>query len=335
MYKVSEEIMTTIGIDVSKQKLDLAWLRELEPLKVKCKVFKNNKKDFLALIEWALGNTQQPIQNLHFVMEATGIYHEALAYALYKAGAKVSVVNPAKTHDYAKSQGRRSKTDKKDSVNIARYGTTQSLLLWQPEPSEIRQLKALISRYNMIDKDLQREYNRLEKVQITQVSDEVIRSINTLISELKKEQIRLRKLIEQHINQNPQLKKNRKYLESIPGVGPVIANLMMTMIGSRNFSTATQCSAYVGLNPVHYESGSSIKGGSHISKMGSSKIRAKLYMAAVVAIRYNPDIKQQYDRLLQRGKSKMSAICAAMRKLVQICFGVLKHQAYYQPQTLN
>jgi transposase len=335
MNKVSEEIMTKIGIDVGKTKLDVAWLRELEPLKVKCKVFKNNEKDFSILIEWALHNTQQSIDMLHFVMEATGIYHEALAYALFKAGAKVSVVNPAKIHAYAKSLGRRSKTDKKDSVTIARYGATQSLTLWQPEPIEIRQLKALVSRYNMIDKDLQRERNRLEKVQIAQVSDEVILSINTLIIELKKEQDRIKKLIDQHIDQNPQMKTDRKYLESIPGVGPVISKLMIAMIRSRNFSTATQCSAYVGLNPVHHESGTSIKGRSHISKMGDSKIRAKLYMAAVVAIQHNPDIKHQYERLLQHGKSKMSAICAAMRKLVQICFGVLKHQTNYQPQTQN
>lgn len=335
MYKVSKEVMTTIGIDVSKLKLDLAWLRELEPLKVKCKIFKNNKKDFPVLIEWILRNTGQRIEDLHFVMEATSIYHEMLAYALYNAGAKVTVVNPAKIKGYSQSLGRRSKTDKKDSVLIARYGATHTLPLWEPEPSEVRQLKALISRYNIIEKDLQREYNRLEKVEISQASEEVTRSINTLITEFKKEQIRLKKLIEQHINQNPQMKKNRKFLESIPGVGPVIANLMIAMIGSRNFSTATQCSAYVGLNPVHHESGSSIKGRSHISKMGDSKIRAKLYMAAVVATKCNPDIKQQYERLLKRGKSKMAAICAAMRKLVQICFGVLKHQTYYQPQTPN
>lgn len=130
MYKVSEENMTTIGIDVSKQKLDLAWLKGLEPLKVKCKIFKNKLEDFPALIDWVQRNTQQPIHGIHFIMEATGIYHEALAYALFQAGAKVSVINPAKIHNYAKSMGGRTKTDKKDSVNIARYGATQSPPLW-------------------------------------------------------------------------------------------------------------------------------------------------------------------------------------------------------------
>jgi len=94
------------------------------------------------------------------------------------------------------------------------------------------------------------------------------------------------------------------------------------VIGSRQFESASQCSAYLGLVPVQQESGSSIKGRSRLSKAGNPGIRAKLYMAAEVATRYNPDIKAQYERLTSKGK--MSALGAAMRKLVQICFGVLK-----------
>ena len=93
-----------------------------------------------------------------------------------------------------------------------------------------------------------------------------------------------------------------------------------------------QCAAYLGLAPVQHESGSSIKGRAKLSKAANPIIRAKLYMAAVVAIRYNPDIKAQYERLTSKDKSKMSALGAAMRKLVHICFGVLKHQQPYQPQ---
>jgi len=332
MYKVSEEIMIVIGIDVSKDKLDVAWLRSLEPLKVKSKIIKNTPEGYTALINWVEYNTQQSINELHFVMEATGVYHEALAYHLFEARANVSVINPAKISDYGKSLGSRTKTDKKDSVVIVRYGVTQSPPLWQPEATEIRQLKALIARYDAIEKDIQREKNRLEKASVSQVSNEVIDSITTVLTELKKEQARLKKLIDDHIEQHPQLKQDRKFLESIPGVGPVISSYMIAMIRSRDFNAARQCSAYVGLNPIHRESGTSVRGRSHLSKAGSAKIRAKLYMAAVVATKYNPDIKAQYERLLNRGKSKMLAIGAAMRKLVQICFGVLKHQSPYQPQ---
>lgn len=316
--------MTIIGIDVSKDKIDCAWLRDLSPVKVKTKILTNNAKGFKSLIEWAELNTKQPINEIHIVMEATGIYHEALAYVLHNAGAIVSVVNPAYMRSYAKSLGTRSKTDKKDSVVIARYGATQAPTPWQPEPDEIRQLKALIARFEAIEKDMQRENNRLEKVEISHVSTDVIQSINTIIEELGKEKKRIKKLIDNHIEQHPQLKKDRDLLQSIPSVGPVISQYMIALIHSRDFKSAKQCSAFTGLNPIMFESGTSVRGRARLSKMGNAKIRGKLYMAAVVAIQHNPDIKQQYERLLKNGKSKMAALGAAMRKLVQICFGVLK-----------
>ncbi len=148
--------------------------------------------------------------------------------------------------------------------------------------------------------------------------------------QLKVERKRLENLINQHLNQHPNLKKDRALLESIPGIGPILSRLMIAVIRSRHFTAAPQCAAFVGVVPVQFESGSSVRGRSRLSKAGNANIRAKLYMAAVVAIQHNPDIKQQYERLLKNGKSKMSAIGAAMRKLVQICFGVLKHQTPYQ-----
>jgi transposase len=153
-----------------------------------------------------------------------------------------------------------------------------------------------------------------------------------MIELLETEQKRLDKLIEDHINKHEELKKNKELLKSIPGVGKVIATRILMVIGSRDFKSASQCSAYLGLVPVEHESGSSIRGRPRLSKAGNPIIRAKLYMAAVVAIQHNPDINAQYERLTARGKSKMSALGAAMRKLVQICFGVLKHQQTYQPQ---
>lgn len=324
--------MITIGIDVSKAKIDCLWLRDVVTGKVKSKVFKNTAEGHSALLQWAIKNAHVESDEIHFIMEATGIYHEALAYALYEAGANVSVVNPAQISSYGKSFGVRSKTDKKDSLVIARFGATQQPLLWQPEPSEIRTLKALISRYDAVCQDIQRESNRLEKATISCVSDEIITSIETMLAQLKAEKKRLEGLINKHLNQHPNLKQDRALLESIPGIGPVVSRLMISVIRSRKFTAAPQCAAFLGLVPVQHESGSSVRGKSRLSKAGNASIRAKLYMAAVVATQHNPDIKQQYERLLKNGKSKMSALGAAMRKLVQICFGVLKHQSPYQSQ---
>ena len=259
-------------------------------------------------------------------MEATGIYHEALAYALHEAGAVVAVVNPANIKHYAESFGRRSKTDKKDSVIIARYGATQHPRRWQPEAEEIRILKALITRLDALETDIQREQNRMEKALIARVTGEVSRSIESVLKHLEAEKKRLLKQINDHIDRYPNLKTNKELLQSIPGVGPVISRQMLAMLGSRDFQSASQAGAFVGLAPVHHESGSSVKKKSRIAKNGQPKLRAKLYMAAVVAIQHNPVIRAQYERLLQSGKCKMVALVAAMRKLVHICFGVIKHQ---------
>ena len=322
--------MNVIGIDVSKDKLDGAWLREQD--KIKTKVFANWQTGWQELLAWSLKNIGLVVSDLHFVMEATGVYHEQLATFLYDAGAKVSVVNPAQVKFYAQGLGVRSKNDKKDSVVLARFGLKEQPPLWQPEAKEIRTLKALLARLDGIEKDLQREKNRQEKAQISQVPEDVLHSLNLMIEQLDREKTRLEKLIEDHINKHNKLKENKALLESIPAVGNVIATRMLMVIGSRQFDNAHQCAAYLGLVPVQHESGSSIKGRARLSKAGNPVIRAKLYMAAVVAIRYNPDIKAQYERLTSKGKSKMSAIGAAMRKLVHICFGVLKHQQPYQPQ---
>lgn len=326
--------MNIIGIDISKDKFDVAWLKDPETNKVKNKHFANTTKGHQALMNWAAQNTECPIESIHFIMEATGIYHEALAYALFKAGANVSVVNPAQIKHYAKSLGTRTKTDKKDSQVIARFGARQQPCLWQPEADEIRILRALIARLEALEKDILRENNRLEKADITGTSDEVCASIHTVLSQLKKERQHMEDLINQLIDQNPGLKQDRQLLESIPGVGPVVSRLMLAVIHSRAFESAPQCAAYLGLVPIQNESGRSVLGKSRLSKAGDSKIRAKLYMAAVVCTQHNPDIKRQYERLLANGKVKMSALCAAMRKLVHICFGVLKHQKPYQQQSL-
>ena len=157
--------MAVIGIDVSKQKLDCAWLRDVAAGKVKTRVFPNRRQDFPRLLEWLEHQTGEPQDQWHVLMEATGIYHETLAHWLHAAGIQVYVLNPAQVRDFSRSLGVRGKTDKKDSVVLARYGATQHPDAWQPEPEEVRKLKALAARLDALDKDIQRERNRREKAE--------------------------------------------------------------------------------------------------------------------------------------------------------------------------
>ena len=323
-----------VGIDVSKDKIDCLWLRDTETLKVKTKVLPNTASGFQSLRAWFEKNISAELSDIHVTMEATGVYHEALAYALYDMGVKVSVVNPAQVKNFAKGLGVRNKTDKKDSHVLARYGALTNPRLWQPEPASVRTLKALIARLSALETDLQREQNRMEKTQNSQGSEVVIESIQTMIEQLQKESARVEKQIDDHIDQNPSLKADRDRLLSISGVGPVVSREMLCVLHSRQFERASQVAAFIGVVPKLHESGK-LKGRTTLSKQGSGRIRAKLYMAAVAAIQHNPDIKCQNERLLKAGKTKMQALGAAMRKLVQICFGVLKHQSQYRPQIAN
>jgi transposase len=320
-----------VGIDVSKAKLDIMWLKDSVTLKAKSKIVSNDYSGHCEFLHWLTKNTEQPYENIHVIMEATSIYHEALAYHLHEHKVNVSIVNPAYVRDFAKGLGTVHKTDKKDSFILARYGALVSPALWQPEPVEIRTLKALLARIDALNNDVLREENRLEKVGFSQSSQIVIDSLQNMIAELKKERDRIEQEIDDHIDRHPTLKKDVQLLRSIPGVGPVMSRLMLCVLRSRSFKCAAECAAFLGVIPKLRESGI-FRGRAALSKKGSPLIRAKLYMSAIVASQHNSLIKAQRERLLQNGKTKMQALGAAMRKLVHICFGVIKHQKEYSPQ---
>ena len=320
-----------VGIDVSKAKLDCLWLRDRQSQKVKTKVLPNTLEGHQQLIHWLSKTLAVDLGQVQVVIEATGVYHESLAYALHASGVEVIVVNPAYVKRFAESLGRTHKTDKQDSLTLALYGATQTLTRWQPEAPEIRHLKALIARLEALEKDYQRESNRLEKAQLSHTAVIVIESIQKMLDQLAHEKQRLTSEIDDHIDRHPQLKKDRQLLQSITGIGPVLSRLMLSIIHSRDFKHARELAAYLGLVPRQIESGI-FKGKSQLSKKGPARIRAKLYMAAIVASQHNPHIMAQKTRLLNTGKNKMQALGAAMRKLVHLCFGVIKNQTEYSPQ---
>ena len=326
--------MAHIGIDVSKAKLDCLWVRDLEQGKVKTKVFKNQPDAFPGLLHWLQQNTGESVDQLHVYLEATGIYHEPLAHWLYEQGVSVYVLNPAQVRYHAQGMGVRSKTDRKDSMMLARYGIERSPEPWQPEPPEVRELKRLLGRLDALEADIQREQNRLEKAQFNGDSL-AVESITNVLNALNEEHERLRQSIDDHFDRNEHLKQDRALLETIPGIGKVLSPYLTAAIRSRDFASARQVAAFFGLVPVEEESGTSVRKRPRLSKAGSAKLRQKLYMGAVVAAQHNPDIRAQYRRLCQRGKAKMAAIGAAMRKLMHIAYGVLKSQTVYQPQAEN
>jgi transposase len=321
--------MFFIGIDVSKAKLDCSLLLDVASNKRRAKSVANSRTGIHDLLVWC---TKQQIDTheLHAILEGTGVYHEQAALALSDAGVTVSIVNPAQVKDFGRSLGIRTKTDGVDSLILARYGALLNPKLWTPPAHEARILQALLARREAIAQDLQRERNRLEKADATDTPSLIQQSIIDSIGFLEKQLTKLQHDIDDHINKHPALKADRDLLTSIPAVGPQISNHMLSVMHNHHFQSAEQLAAYLGLVPVERQSGTSVLGRPRLSKAGPARIRAVLYMAAIVATQHNPHLKALYQRLQERGKSKMSALGAVMRKLVHLCFGVLKTRQPYQ-----
>ena len=326
--------MFYLGMDVAKAKLDCCLLLDEAGGKRKTKVVKNSQSGIVDLLAWVAKQNVSP-EALHIVMEATGIYHEQAAMALADAGVMVSIINPAQVKDFGRGLAVRTKTDGVDSVVLARYGALLKPKAWVPPPQEARVLQALLVRREAIAQDLQRERNRQEKASATDTPALIHKSLGKSVGFLVKQLAKLQKDIDAHIDQHSNLQKDRVLLQSIPAIGPQVGNNMLSVMHNHHFGSAEQLAAYLGLVPVERQSGSSVLGRARMSKAGPARIRAVLYMAAVVGTRYNPHVKAVYERLLARGKSKMSALGAAMRKLVHLCFGVLKTQQPYQHDYLK
>lgn len=321
--------MITLGIDVSKAKIDCCIFPSGLTGKRKTKRFDNAQSGFVKLVKW-LTELDVNLSDTRAVMEATSVYHENLAHFLYDMELTICIANPARVRAFAKGLSMLNKTDKADSEALVYYANTVKLATWQPEKENVRILKALINRYAVLEEDLQREKNRLEKAQSTQTVPQVLLSINIRIQQLEQEIIRLDETISSHVNGDSELKNDLALLTTIPAVGRKTGLLMLGLLRSHDFEKASQVAAYVGLVPIHFQSGSSVNKRSRLSKAGDSKIRSSLFMPSVVALQYNPHIKALYQRLREKGKPKMLIVGAAMRKLVHLCYGVLKHQTAYQ-----
>lgn len=326
--------MHYVGIDVSKAKLDVLWMRDPTSGKIKTRVFENDMRAIKALVQWLQKQTRAAPQDILVTLEATGVYHENVAEALYEAGCQVLVANPARVKAYARSEGQMHKADKQDAATLAWFGRDKGHRqpLWQPPAPEVRELRAMLRRLAALEKDLQREQNRLEKATIEPISPRVKQSIQQMISALKEEIRQLRRDIDDHIDRHPGMKADRQRLLSIPGIADENAPHLMVAYYSRDFTSARDWSAFMGLVPRHEHSGTSVNKPARIGHGGFQLLRKKLYMAAVTAKTHNPDVRALAQRLSARGKPGMSIVIAAMRKLIHIAYGVLKNQQEYRPQ---
>lgn len=314
-----------LGIDIAKLKFNVCLINING--KLKHKVFPNTSTGFEQLRDWL---SKQGIERVHACMEATGTYGEALALFLYQAGQRVSVVNPAAIKAFAQSRLSRTKTDRVDAELIARFCMAQVPPAWMPLPAEVRELQALVRRLESLTEMRVAEENRLSSgLTVDAVRQSVEEHLDYLSEQIK----RTGELIRQHINKHPQLKRQSELLDSIPGIAETTAaHLLAEITDITQYRSARQVAAYAGLVPRERQSGSSLRGRTKLSKIGNARLRKALYFPAITALRCSPFFQAWAEGLQDRGKSKMSVICAVMRKLVHLAYGVLKTGKAFDPE---
>jgi transposase len=313
-----------IGLDVSKDSIEVCLLRQSG--KAHFKQFPNTTSGHTKLLRWAQHLDENGAS--HFCMEATGSYSCAVAMFLAEAEQKVSVMNPARIHYFACSQGQGNKTDKADARMIAVFCRKEHPEVWRAAAPEVRELAALMRRYHAVQDLLVQEKNRF---QVPSQPRSVLTSIKGIVRCLEKEITRLKKQIREHSKSHDSLKRDAKLLQSIPGVGEITAwDFLAELPDASQFDSAQAVAAYAGLSPREHRSGSSIHKKTRLSKQGNARLRKAMYCPAVNALTWNPLVKAHYERLVAAGKIRMVALAAAMRKILMICYGVLKHQQPFQ-----
>jgi len=314
-----------VGVDVAKHSFDVATLQANGKYRTKAKLA-NGAAGFTTFQAWLQAHVPA---DSWVVMEATGIYHEALAEFVHGLGYRVCVLNPAQVAHYAKSQLQRVKTDQVDAKLIASYGQRHLDLLraWEPDPPSLKRLRALVRRLHDLQELQQMERNRLDVAESS-----VQASIQSVIEHLQGEIDKTMRAIDDHIDQNPTMRGQRDLLTSIDGIGEKTAAMLLAELGDPlRFQDAKAVTAFAGLNPRLQESGRHA-GQVRISRMGSASLRGRLYMPALASMTHNPVIRALKQRLKERGKAGKQIVCAAMRKLLHLAYGVLKSGRPFDPK---
>jgi transposase len=267
------------------------------------------------------------------VMEATGSYWMSLATRLVREGFRVSVINPAQAHHFAKALLKRAKTDAIDAQTLAQLAMVLQPEPWIPPPPIYYELQQRLAQRDDLLNLRQQVRNQLHALEqhpvvMTQVSTRMKDLLATLQSQIDEVEAE----IAVALNQDSAWATAAERLQSIKGVGWVTA--AWTLVTTLNFTTCDtvdSLTAYAGLAPMSRQSGSSIWHRPSIGHSGNGRLRTAFYMATLTAARFNPVIKRFYNRLREAGKPEKVARCAAARKLLHIAWAVVKKNQPFDP----
>jgi transposase len=305
-----------VGIDVAKATLDLASRPDGAVTHVA------NDEAGIAQLVTHLGQTAPTL----IVLEATGGREAPVAAALATAGLAVAIVNPRQVRDFAKATGQLAKTDALDARVLAHFA---EVVRPAPRPlpdADAQALSALLARRRQVLAMLVAEQQRLE------TTVPALRPrLEAHIAWLRQERDELDAALRQQIRHSPLWREDDALLQSVPGVGPVLATTLIAELPELGHLDRKQIAALVGVAPLSCESGT--WRGRRIIWGGRGQVRAALWMSTLVAVQHNPVIRAFYERLLAARKPKKLALTACMRKRLTILNALLRHRTPWQPMS--
>jgi len=318
---------TWIGVDIAKADFVAA---QRTPKGFDTQSFPMTEQGFEAFYGWL---PKAPA--LAVVFEATGPYWLRLASWLEELEVRLpyACINPRKLRDFAKASPERSKTDPIDAALLVHFAETFPPSLERKKSLSSQRLRALWRHHLELQTLFDRARDRQEKAAADpRLPTELAQGLETLLACLKSELENVERQARELVKADSKLHQAQGLLLSIPGIGPKTALTLLAEYGPQLYqATPRQLTCYAGLDPILFESGTSVRKRPHISKQGNWRLRRALYMAALVGVRFNPVLKAFYERKVQQGLAKKSALVAAMRKLLHLVYGVLKHQQPFNP----
>jgi transposase len=302
-----------VGIDVSKDRLDVAVLGEERGWQV------DNTPNGIAKLVQQMENLQPEL----IVVEATGGYQRAVVEGLFQAGLAVAMVNPARVRQFARACGLLAKTDKLDAQVLAVFGQRVQPKPYTGKSEAEKHLSALLVRRKQVEEMLKAEQNRLRTT-----APSLRSSVEQVMVCLKEQKKCLDEQIQLFLQEQSAWQEQTEILSSAPGVGRVTTATLLAELPELGKMDRKKIAALVGVAPMNYDSGK--KRGYRKPKGGRTNVRSVLYMSTLVATRYNPLIRSQYQHLLKRGKEKKVALTACMRKFLTILNAMMRDQQLFR-----
>ena len=322
------------GIDVAQQELvvTLGSLYEDQTIKfLAYKVFTNTDTGIQLLINWVEKQIVEGLE-VHYIMEATGIYHQKFAYYLADNNKNVYIVLPNKISSYIRTLDIKTITDKSCSQAITQFGLERKLSVWKKPDQTYNELQQLTRERDQIVQERSVIKNQLhaETVQARPHLKSIER-MQARLNLLNAQEKEIKKDIDTIINTNAVVKQSIERLTTIPGVGVLTA---ATVLGETNgfelIRNKSQLSSYAGLDVREKQSGTSVKGKSRISKKGNRSLRKCLFLPALTIVKWDDNFKEIYIRLTSKHGIKMKALVAIQRKILELIYILFKNETVYE-----